>query len=304
MRRFALLTAVPVLLVACSGDIIEVPSTTSEAATTTAVPTTSVTPATVADRYGLPDRVTVAVRAPELDLVLDLDVAPGSEAVSELSLFGRFASCSAVEGSEWLPFEVVVDEGPGRPAVRIIDVGGASSLAGSSEIRVRIDDGAGGVVEATGGATRGDDGTSGTWSATTVDGAVVSGSYTCEGTIADEFNDHHAEISARLVDESTGIARTVGARSGAESLCLTGSEIRDLLRIDEADQPAGGLIAATITADEPIAAEASGHGVLTLTVPGGGLRFADVEITRIGDGGVISGDDGAGRRIDAAWSCR
>ena len=296
------------LVVACgdvpSGDDDTEPTVPSTTVSVTTVPVTTVAAESAASRYGLPDSVTASIRAPELGLVLDLDVSPAASLVSDLSLFGRFASCSAIEGPDWLPFEVVVAEGPSGPALRLVDSGVSTRSNASADIRIRMDDGEGNVFEAIGGAFISDAGTSGTWSGTTADGAVMSGTYSCRGDVRHDSGDSTAEISARLVDISTGQVRTVGGRSSGDDLCADGGTSGPLLSMETVDDPAGGLIASSIESDRVIPVGANGIGSLVLSVPGGGVRFSTVEINRFEGGGVLSGDDGGNRRVDAAWTCR
>lgn len=271
---------------------------------TTSVPVAGIDVVTAAERYGLPDAVRATVAAPELGMVLNLAVEPSMSSTTDVSLFGRFASCSIIEGKNWLPFEVVVAEGHGGPALRLVDASGNADPVGSVDVRIRIDDGDGRVIEAVGGAVVTDDGRSGTWSGRTVDGATVSGTYTCEGAHrADQLAQPAAEISARIVDTATGTIRTVGARSGPDAVCAIGGSAGLVLQIVDAEEPAGGLVSLTIETERAIPIGSIGVGSLVMTVPGGGMRFSTVEVRRVNGGGVISGEDGAGRRIDAAWSC-
>ncbi len=308
MSRLVLAGVVGLLVAACGSPPEDLTSTTTVVvvpkAEAAAVSPSPVEEVSAADRYGLSDSVSVAVRAPELDLVLDLSVSPAASSADSLSLFGRFASCSAIEGPSWLPFEVVVAEGVGQAAVRIAGTEVDPRSKSSQEVRIRIDDGSGGVIDAVGGVAASSDGTSGTWSGTTIDGNVVSGSYSCEGTPRGGNEDYLAEVSVRLIDESTGVIRTLGARSGASSWCPSVGSAGEALRIEEAEEPAGGLVAATVETVDDLADGATGIGSVTLTVPGGGIRFSTVEVMRLGSGGVITGTDGGARRIDAAWTCR
>lgn len=291
---------------ACSATADVTSSSTAPVSVAVTVPestTTTVASVTTADRYGLPQSVRASVVAPELDLVLDLAVEPGAVDGDDVSLFGRFASCSAVEGPDWLPFEVVVDEGVGAPSLRLVAAASTRQSEPSATVRVRVDNGAGTVVEASGGVALGDDERTGTWSAVTDDGDQLTGTFTCEGEPHEGVAPIVAEVSVRIVDTATGVTRTVGARS-TSATCAIGGSAGTLLQIDDADQPAGGLIAIDMSSTTAVPIGSSGTGTLELTVPGGGVRFSTVTFQRIPGGGVVSGDDGAGRRVDGAWSCQ
>lgn len=292
---------------ACSATADEVPSSTVPVSISVTSPestTTTVASVTPSDRYGLPRSVNASVVAPELDLVLNLAVEPGAVGGDDISLFGRFASCSAVEGPDWLPFEVVVDEGVGAPSLRLVATASTRQSEPSAVVRVRVDNGAGTVVEASGGVALGDDERTGTWSAVTDDGHQLTGTFACEGEPHEAVDPIAAEVSVRIVDTATGVTRTVGARSSSAVTCAIGGSAGTLLRIDDADQPAGGLIAIDVSSVTAVPIGSSGTGTLVLTLPGGDLRFSSITFQRIRGGGVMSGDDGAGRRVDGAWSCQ
>jgi hypothetical protein len=291
---------------ACSATVDESTSSTVPASVTVTLPTpttTTVASVTSSDRYGLPQSVTASVVAPELELVLDIAVEPGAAGSDDISLFGRFASCSAVEGPDWLPLEVVVDEGVGAPSLRLVAAASTRQSEPSAAVRVRVDNGAGTVVEASGGVAFGADERTGTWSAVTDDGHQLTGTFACEGEPHEGVDPVVAEVSVRMVDTATGVTRTVGARS-TSATCAIGGSAGTLLRIDDADQPAGGLIAIDLSSPVAVPIGSSGTGTLVLTVPDGGLRFSTITFQRIPGGGVLSGDDGAGRRVDGAWSCQ
>jgi len=308
MRRAATALIAAVLGTSC-GDVTSGPVETSSTEPSTTVPATvppepTVAVESAASRYGLPDVVSASIRAPELDLVLDISVSPSTSIGSDLSLFGRFASCSAVEGPDWLPFEVVVAEASPGPALRLVASGSNLRSDAAADIRIRIDDGQGRVIEASGAATLSDAGRSGTWSGVTADGSVISGTYSCLGEARHDSIDSAVEMSARLIDSSTGQVRTVGGRSSGEGLCSEGGTAGPLLSMETVDSPAGGLVASVIDSDRVIPVGSVGTGSLVLSVPGGAMRFSTVEISRFNGGGVLAGDDGENRRVDAAWTCR